>query len=196
MSQLHTRKSVLVLILFLSLGLAAHTWAAASHGDPPASAARLGNDAAVSDEHCDQTLTTDITLVGYTSDLAYLRQFRDQMLDRAKKGKFRTRIVYIISEKGLKVLHKNPHMIPRARHLIEANQSAISEAINGSPSFVVYDGDEVVAFLHDYSQKAPLFLKILTCMLRRSIVKRQKKGELIFVSDHNAHQTQQETNTL
>jgi len=33
------------------------------------------------------------------------------------------------AERGLEVLHKNPHLIPQAKALIEANEGAISEAL-------------------------------------------------------------------
>jgi hypothetical protein len=116
------------------------------------------------------------------SDLGVLRQYRDDFLTRAKKGKLYTKLAFKISEKALRVLSDNPELMPQAMRLIEANKDAAIEGLNGETNFVIYNGDEVISFLHDYSKKAPLLLKFLTYLLRKEILKKQKKGELVFAS--------------
>jgi hypothetical protein len=155
------------LVIALILCLTGIGWAAVSHG---------------SFEGNDDPSATDPGPGDSLSDLGLLRQYRDDFLNRAKKGKFYTKLAFKISEKALKVLSDNPELMPQAIRLIKANKDAAIEGLNGETIFVIYNGDEVISFLHDYSKKAPLLLRFLTYLLRKEILTKQKKGELVFAS--------------
>jgi hypothetical protein len=117
------------------------------------------------------------------SDRALFRQYRDDFLTRAKKGKLYTKLAFMISEKALAVFDDNPQLMPQAKELIEANKERAIDGLNEEAAYSIQKGDEVISFLQVYSKEAPPLLKILTYLLRKEIEKKQKKGELSFVSD-------------
>ena len=116
------------------------------------------------------------TLFRHPSDLTLLRQYRDEFLIKTTKGKLYTKLLYNLSEEALQVLLQNPELMMEAKHLIEANKGAVSEALNGYVG-VIYNTDEIVSFLKAYAKKSPPDLKLLANLIRWEMLMKQKQGE-------------------
>jgi hypothetical protein len=161
------RTSILLLLSLLLLGVAVGGWA-----EQKTRAPGVGTDAGELASH-----------------QAFLKDYRDQLLAEAGKGKLYRGLMYRFSESALKVLDDDPELMCQAKALIEANKEAVSDAVNGDKQVFVYRAEEVLPFLRAYAKKAPFFVKIMTHVLIRKIEKKQKKGELLLVSDRPIQST-------
>jgi hypothetical protein len=122
-------------------------------------------------------ITGEVDQNRHASDVAQMKQYRDEFLSRTKKGKFRTLLAYKISEKALEVLDENPELLPQARELAGANIDGALQALNEEADFSSQNSEEIISFLDSYAEKAPLLLKIGTLMLKRKVIKRQKRAQ-------------------
>jgi hypothetical protein len=110
------------------------------------------------------------------SDLEPLRQYRDEFLTKTPKGKLYTRLLYKRSEKALQVLLQNPELMMEANYLIDTNKDAVIQVLNGNEG-VIYNTDEIVSFLKAYARKSPPGLKLLTNVVKRGMLAKQKQGK-------------------
>jgi VCBS repeat-containing protein len=115
------------------------------------------------------------TLFSHPADLTLLRQYRDESLNKTKKGRLYTRFLYNRSEKALQVLLRNPELMMEAKHLIEANKDAVSEVLNGNEG-VIYNTDEIVSFLKAYARKSSPDLKLLAITVEKEMLRQQRQG--------------------
>ena len=115
------------------------------------------------------------TLFRHPSDLTLLRQYRDESLNKTKKGRLYTRLLYKRSKQALQVLLRNPELMKEAKHLIEANKGAVSGVLNGNEG-VIYNTDEIVSFLKAYAKKSPPVLKLLAITVEKEMLRQQRQG--------------------
>ena len=114
-----------------------------------------------------------------TSDLDALREYRDEILSQKVRGKRFRKLLYKNSEKALEVLLDNPELIPQARDLIEANMDAVIDVLNGDVG-VIYNTDEIIAFLNAFAAKSPPRLKALANLVKRGMLRNKRKGKLFL----------------
>jgi hypothetical protein len=112
-------------------------------------------------------------------ELLMLRDYRDKFIFKSKRGKFYINLLYKNSKPALNVLLDNPELMCQANELIAANKEAVSMVLDGEEG-VVYNTDEIVAFLDAYAKKSPIGLKILAYLVKWDMLKKQKRGQLFF----------------
>jgi hypothetical protein len=117
---------------------------------------------------------TESAMVSSDSDLALLRQYRDEYLQRSTKGKLYNELLYENSEEALQVLQDNPELVLRAKELIEANIDAVCEVLNGNMG-TVRRADEIAAFLEDFAERSPATLKVLTRVVKQDMQSKFKR---------------------
>ena len=113
------------------------------------------------------------------SDLGLFRDYRNEFLTRTSKGKLYTYWLYKISDKALEVLLNNPELMIEANYLIAVNKDAVSGVLDG-PEGIIYNTDEIVAFLDAYAKKAPPVLKVLSKIVQWDMLRKQRRGELFL----------------
>jgi hypothetical protein len=113
------------------------------------------------------------------SDLELLREYRDRILSKKARGRRYKKLLYKNSEEALAVLLNNPELIDQAKDLIYANIFAVEDVLHGHEG-IIYNTEEIAAFLNAYAKKAPPKLKILAKVVKRQILKRQRKNKLFF----------------
>jgi hypothetical protein len=113
------------------------------------------------------------------SDLELLREYRDAILSKKAKGRRFKRLLYKNSEEALTVLLDNPELIVQLKALIDANKGAVQDVTLGYRG-IIYNIDEIAAFLDAYTKKAPPRLRFLAKVVKRQMLKKQRKGKLFF----------------
>jgi Zn-dependent metalloprotease len=119
------------------------------------------------------------TLLDAPSDLKLMRQYRDDVLAKTSRGRLYTGLLYRSSEKALEVLKNNPELMARASGLIHVNKDAIADVLAGREG-VIYNTDEIVAFLGDYAKKSPPGVKFFANMVKLAILKHKKQNKLFL----------------
>jgi hypothetical protein len=119
------------------------------------------------------------TLLDAPSDLKMMRQYRDEVLTKTKRGRLYKGLLYKNSEKALAVLKNNPELMARASTLIHVNKGAISDVLAGQEG-VIYNTHEIVAFLGDYARKSPPGVKFFAKMVSVAMMKKKKQGKLFL----------------
>lgn len=119
------------------------------------------------------------TLLDAPSDLKMMRQYRDEVLAKSSRGRLYKGLLYRNSEKALAVLKNNPELGARASGLIHVNKGAISDVLAGQAG-VIYNTDEIVAFLGDYAQKSPPGVKFFAKMVSVAMMKNKNRGKLFL----------------
>jgi Zn-dependent metalloprotease len=119
------------------------------------------------------------TLLDAPSDLRLMRQYRDEVLAKSSRGRLYKGLLYRNSEKALAVLKNNPELMARASGLIQVNKSAISDVLAGQEG-VIYNTDEIAAFLRDYAQKSPAGVKFFANIVKVAMLKHKKKNKLFL----------------
>jgi hypothetical protein len=114
-----------------------------------------------------------------SSDLDMLREYRDEILSKKARGRLYKKLLYKNSEDALEVLLDNPELIAQARDLIEANKDAIFDVLNGDVG-VIYNTDEIIAFLKAFGKKSPRRLKALTKLVKKGMLRKKRKGKLFL----------------
>jgi len=95
-------------------------------------------------------------------------------------GTYRAIVLLVdFSDKALEVLLNNPEMMIEANYLIAVNKDAVSGVLDGSEG-IIYDTDEIVAFLDAYAKKAPPVLKVLAKIVQWDMLRKQRRGELFL----------------
>ena len=84
-------------------------------------------------------------------------------------------LLYKFSEEALEVLLGNPELMFQAKVLIKANRDAVLDVLDAYEG-VIYNTDEIVVFLDAYAKEAPPALKSLSKMVKRHMLKKQKRG--------------------
>lgn len=128
------------------------------------------------DVECGGWARAHTALFATPSDLGLFRRYRDEFLAKTGKGKLYTTSLYKRSEEALQVLLSNPELMSQASYLIEANRDAVSEVLNGHEG-VIYDTDEIVAFLNAYAKKSPMALKVLAYVVKWDMLIKRRWGE-------------------
>ena len=77
------------------------------------------------------------------------------------------------------VILENPELLAQAKDLIYANILAVDDVVHGQEG-IIYNTDEIAAFLDAYAKKAPFRLKLLTKAVKWQMRKKQRKGKLFF----------------
>ena len=77
------------------------------------------------------------------------------------------------------VLLENPDLIAQAKDLIYVNIDAVDDVILGSKG-VIYNIDKIADFLDAFAKEAPSALKPLAKMVKRHMLRNQRKGKLFF----------------
>jgi immune inhibitor A len=113
------------------------------------------------------------------SDLDHFRDYRDEFLNRTSKGKFYTYWLYQNSAEALEVLRNNPELMTAANSLIAANKDAVSNVLDGSEG-IIYNTDEIVAFLDAYAKKAPPALKVLAKLIKWDMLRKKRREDLFL----------------
>jgi hypothetical protein len=67
----------------------------------------------------------------------------------------------------------------QAKVLIEPNGDAVLDVLDGYKG-IIYNTDEIVAFLYAYAKKSPPILKILAYIVRWDMLRKQRRGDLFF----------------
>lgn len=114
-----------------------------------------------------------------TSDVAYLRKYRDNVLIKTAVGEQYTNQLYASSGEALQVLINNRDLLSRARKLIAKNKDAVIDVANGGHG-VIADTDEVLAFLDDFADKSPPQLENLAQRVKREMLKKRDRGREFF----------------
>jgi Zn-dependent metalloprotease len=123
--------------------------------------------------------TAYIALFESPSDLALVRQYRDEILGRTGKGRLYTRLLYRHSEAALKVLLTNPDLMAEAAYLFQGNLDAVSAVLNGREG-VIGNTAEILSFLKSFAGKSPPALRFWTRLLRWEIRIRQRRDRLFL----------------
>jgi len=111
-----------------------------------------------------------------SSDLALLRQYRDDFLTRTYQGRFYTGLLYKNSKEALKVLLDNPELMIEARHLINVNKDAVLDLMESNEG-VIHNTDEILSFLKTFARKSPPALRFVANLIRLEMRIRQKWGK-------------------
>jgi hypothetical protein len=120
------------------------------------------------------------SLIDPTSNqLEIMRTYRDNVLSKTARGRKYKKKLYKHSEKALVVLLENPELVAQAKDLIYTNILAVDDVIHGQEG-IIYNTDEIEAFLDAYAKKAPFRLKLLAKMVKWQMLKKQRKGKLFF----------------
>ena len=119
------------------------------------------------------------TLLDAPSDLKMMRQYRDEVLAKSSRGRLYKGLLHRNSEKALAVLKNNPELGTRASGLIHVNKDAISDVLAGQAG-IIYNTDEIVAFLGDYAQKSPPGVKFFVKMVGVAMMNKKKQGKLFL----------------
>lgn len=114
-----------------------------------------------------------------SNQLEMMRIYRDEVLSKTAKGRRYKKRLYRNSEAALAVLLENPELIAQAKVLIDANRDAVWDVINGYEADI-YNTHEIVAFLDAFAKKAPPRLKILAKVVKRQILRKQRKNKAFF----------------
>jgi hypothetical protein len=113
------------------------------------------------------------------SDITLMRQYRDKVLSRTKKGRIYKKLLYKHSDEAIGVLLSNPELVLQAKNIINTNTDAVSEILDGYEG-IIYNTEEIAAFLDAYAREAPFRLKLLTKMVKRHMLRQQRRGKLFF----------------
>jgi hypothetical protein len=127
-------------------------------------------------EH-DEWKTTYDLLFDSQADLDLLRRYRDEFLSKTAVGKWFTGILYESSEDALAVLLRNNELMLQAKGLIDVNTYAVSDILAGSEG-IIYNTDEITAFLSAYAKKSPPALKVLANIVKWDMLRTQRQGKL------------------
>ena len=119
------------------------------------------------------------TLFDSSSDLELLREYRDEVLSKTAKGRKYKKRLYKHSEEALAVFLENPELIDQAKDIIYANILAVDDVLDGQEG-IIYNTDEIAAFLDAYAKEAPPKLKLLAKTVKWQMLKKQRKGKLFF----------------
>ena len=114
-----------------------------------------------------------------SSDRELFRQYRDEVLSKTTRGRKYKNLLYKNSEKALAVLLENPELMAQAKELIYANKDAVWDVTHGYQG-IIYNTEEIAAFLDAYAKEAPPRLKLLAKMVKWHMLKKQRKGKLFF----------------
>jgi hypothetical protein len=118
-------------------------------------------------------------LFDVSSDLALLREYRDEVLSKKARGRRYKKLLYKNSEAALAVLLDNPELMDQLKALIYANKEAVEDVTLGYRG-TIYNTKEIAAFLDAYAKKAPPRLRFLAKLVKRQMLKKQKNGRLFF----------------
>ncbi len=88
-------------------------------------------------------------------------------------------MLYRNSQQALQVLLADPALMVRARNLIKADINAAEAVLKGGVG-EIYNTDGIIAFLHDFAEKAPLDLKLLSMTVQNELQTSKQTGELFF----------------
>jgi len=113
------------------------------------------------------------------NQLEIMRTYRDDVLSKTASGRKYTGWLYQNSKGALAVLLGNPELMVQAKVLIEANRDAVSNVIDGYEG-IIYNTDEIVAFLDAYAGKAPPVLKLLAKLVKWDMLRKQRRGWLFL----------------
>jgi hypothetical protein len=119
------------------------------------------------------------TLFDSPSDLELFRQFREQILSKTAKGRIYRKLLYKISEKALGVFFNNHELMLEAHDLIQANIDSVSDVLDGYEG-IIYNTDGIFGFLDAYASKAPLIMNILAYIVKRDMLRKQRRDDLFF----------------
>jgi hypothetical protein len=111
------------------------------------------------------------------SDLKALRKYRDEILTDTTIGVIYKTLFYKFSEKALKVLLTNPELMMQAKRLIDTKTFVVLDVLDGYEG-IIYNTDEIVAFLDKYAKKSPPILKILAYVIKWDMLQKQRQGKL------------------
>jgi hypothetical protein len=117
------------------------------------------------------------TLFDSPSDLELLRQYRHEILSNTTRGVIYKTLLYNSSEEALKVMLNNPELMSQAKALIETNRYAVLDVLDGYEG-VIYNTDEILAFLDAYAKKAPQGLKLLAKLVQWDMLRKQEQRKL------------------
>jgi len=109
-------------------------------------------------------------------NLTLLRQYRDEVLNRSDQGKNFITQVYDNSGAAFNVLLGHPELLAKARSLIQTNQGAVIRVLQGREG-IIYNPEEVLAFLQPFGEKAPPRLRALINVLQKEMCKSQREGK-------------------
>ncbi|MHC4478945.1 MAG: hypothetical protein ACYTEL_25235 [Planctomycetota bacterium] len=113
------------------------------------------------------------------NQLEIMRAYRDDVLSVTASGRKYTGWLYQNSKGALAVLVGNPELMAQAKVLIDANIDAVSNVIDGYEG-IIYNTDEIVAFLDAYAGKAPPVLKALARLVKWDMLRKQRRGGLFL----------------
>jgi hypothetical protein len=113
------------------------------------------------------------------NQLEIMRAYRDDVLSRTASGRKYTGWLYQNSKEALEVLLGNPELMAQAKGLIDANKDAVSKVIDGYEG-IIYNSEEIVAFLDAYAGKAPPVLKALAKLVKWDMLRKRRRGELFL----------------
>ncbi|HSN69725.1 MAG TPA: M4 family metallopeptidase [Thermoanaerobaculia bacterium] len=111
-----------------------------------------------------------------SSDLALLREYRDEVLAKTPDGKQYVQKLYAHSDEALRVLVDHPEAIAEVRELIDENRDDIRAVLDGERG-LIRDPDRVIAFLSTYAEQSPEPLKGLAFRVRDDMTRRRERGE-------------------
>jgi hypothetical protein len=88
-------------------------------------------------------------------------------------------LLYKNSREALAVLQENPELMAQLKDLIYANKNAVQDATLGYRG-VIYNTHEIAAFLDASAKKAPPKLRFLAKMVKRQMLRKQRRGKPFF----------------
>lgn len=110
------------------------------------------------------------------SDLALMRQYRDQVLGNSVEGRLFTGRLYEKSSRALAVLLRNPNLMAQAKSLINANRNAMALVLKGRQGRI-HDTGAIVAFLNAFAEKSPAALKTFVEGVKADMLNKYQKGQ-------------------
>lgn len=113
------------------------------------------------------------------SDVGLFRQFRDKIVAKTTMGWIYKYFLYKNSSEALSVLLRNPELMLELKDIVSANKDSIEEVLNGNEG-IIYNSGEIVSFLESFAQKSPQQLKFLTRMVKRHMLKDQRRNRPFF----------------
>jgi hypothetical protein len=108
--------------------------------------------------------------------VAAFRAYRDEVLTQDVSGQLYTRFLYSNGDDALEVLHESPELQARLSEILAQNADGVHEVLAGGTG-VIYDAEEVMAFLTDYARNAPWRLRILAIAVNWELQRAQRTGE-------------------
>jgi probable HAF family extracellular repeat protein len=109
-------------------------------------------------------------------NIALLRRYRDEILNKTATGRHFTMGLYQRSTEVLKVLLENPELMESAKYLFDQNEKNLRKVVNGGQAELSAP-NQLLSFLDEFSSRSPRKLGQQIYRIKNEMLTKQSRGE-------------------